>query len=120
MLLYILDDDMIELAIWSETLKKHHPDVQVELFTDCGLFRSYVQQRAPDACVLDMIMPYHTGTEICEWMQQYAGQVQVFFNTSLEGDEYQVLAEACHATYMCKTKMSVSERLEVVVNGCKS
>lgn len=120
MLLYILDDDTIELAFWAETLRTKHPEFRFELFTDCGAFKSSVIKTPPAACVIDMIMPYHPGTEVCEWLQHNAGDVPVFFNTSLAGDEYQVLADKCHATYMCKTKMSFSERLEVVVNGCKS
>ena len=120
MLLYILDDDTIELAFWAETIRLNRPDISFELFTDCNLFQSYVHKQLPDACIIDMIMPYHPGTEVCEWLQRNAGEIPIFFNTSLDGDEYQVLADKCHATYMCKTKTSFYERLEVVVNGCKS
>lgn len=120
MLLYILDDDPTELAFWAETIKREHPAMQFELFTDFSLFKGYLLKQLPDACVIDMIMSYHPGTEVCAWLQANAPHTPVFFNTSLSGDEYQVLADKCHATYMCKTKMSFSERLEVVVNGGKS
>lgn len=120
MLLYILDDDITELAFWAETLRVNYPDVTVELFRDCGSFKSCVLSTPPDACVIDMIMPYHPGTEICAWLQTVNTSIKIFINTSLEGDEFEILANSCKAKYMCKSKLSFNERAEVVVNGCKS
>lgn len=120
MKLYLLDDDIIELALWAELIRTSHPEIEYQLFTDCCLLQAAVIKNPPDACVLDLIMPFHPGTEICKWITEHHTSVKVFFNTALDGDEYHVLADSCNATYMCKTTMEFPERLEVVVNGCKS
>lgn len=120
MLLYILDDDITELAFWADTIRRLNPEITFELFSDCSAFKASFIAKQPDACILDMILPFHPGTEVCAWLKEVAEHVPVFVNTCLEGDEYKILAERCHATYMCKHTMTFEERLEVVVNGCKS
>ena len=120
MTLYILDDDTIELAIWRYALTDNHPSWDIQLFDKADAFRSYVFKHPPDAVVIDLVMPFHPGTEVCAWVKATFPDIKIYINTSLEGDEYPVLAKSYNAVYLSKTTMSVDQRLEVIANGCKS
>lgn len=120
MKLYILDDDTIELAIWRYALTDSYPSWDIQLFDRADAFRAYVFKHPPDAVVVDLVMPFHPGTEVCAWVRDQFPQVKIYINTSMEGDEYPVLASAYGATYLCKTTLTVDQRLEVIANGCKS
>jgi len=119
MLVYIVDDDVTELMLWSVTTYRFHKDVTCELFRDCDQFKAAVLLNPPDAVVIDLIMPFNPGMDVCNWVHEHSDNTKVFFNTGLEGDEYKVLADVCKATYLCKTT-KLRDRLEVVANGCRS
>lgn len=119
MTIYILDDDRIELAMWSGAITRSGLDIDLQLFCGCDSFKAAVFKNPPDACVVDFVMPFHPGTEVCKWIKELFPDVKVYICSGLVGEEYQLLAEACGATFISK-KIPFNERLEVVYNGCRS
>lgn len=118
MIIYILDDDKTELAAW-HSIAQSFDDLKVELFDNSAVFKSYVFKQAPDICIIDYVMPFHPGTEVCKWIRELYPNIQVYICSGLVGDEYKVLAESCGAKFISKN-IPFNERLEVVYNGCKS
>lgn len=117
MRIYILDDDEVELALWSVRINQHNPSWDYQTFTNFLEFKEAVCLHQPDVCVVDFVMPFYTGTEACHWLSEHSPNTRCYINTSLDGYEYEVLAESCKAKYMSKnTPFDV--RLEVIENGC--
>lgn len=101
MLIYVLDDDVLETLFWREAAKpKGHYVLGFQKALD---FRQAVMERAPDVAVIDLIMPNETGDEVCKWMRACYPDVKVVVCTGAEGDKYKILAEQCGASYMSKT-----------------
>lgn len=100
MLIYVLDDDVLEAIFWREAAKPGH---YVLGFSTALEFRQAVMERKPDVAVLDLIMPHETGDEVCKWMRACYPDVMAVVCTGAEGDKYKILAEQCGATYMSKT-----------------
>lgn len=119
MTIYFLDDDRIELAMWADIIRRSGLDIKFQLFTDCGAFKSVVFKNPPDICIIDYVMPFHPGTEVCNWIRELYPNIQVYICSGLTGDEYKILAESCGAKFISKN-IPFNERLEVVYNGCKS
>jgi DNA-binding response OmpR family regulator len=118
MLIYLLDDDSIELSIWS-VYCSNQSDIKCIPFDDADLFMEYIAYIQPDAAVIDFVMPFLPGTEVCKWVLDNCPNIKTFINTGLTGGEFEILATSCHATYLSKM-LPISERLEVIRNGCKS
>lgn len=121
MILYILDDDPTELSLWNWVFNDLYSDKCVlASFDNFDKFKKAFTKQVPDICVIDFIMPFHSGTEVCKWVRENHPEVRLYVNTSLIEDEYQVLSERLGATFLSKEKMTIEERLEVIANGCKS
>lgn len=116
MLVYFLDDDELELALWELRLSQSKPDWEHKCFTCAEKFIEEVRQRMPDCAVIDLVMPYADGVGVCKTIQKHYPNIKTFINTSMAGDEYQVLADRCSATYMNKNT-NFEERLKVMCNG---
>ena len=119
MTIYILDDDRIELAMWADIVKRSGLNIKVQLFSDCGSFKAAVFKRSPDVCVVDYVMPFHPGTEVCNWIKELYPDIRLYICSGLVGEEYALLAQSCGATFISKD-VPFNDRLEVVYNGCKS
>ena len=110
MLIYVLDDDVLEPILWREAAKPNH---YVLGFSTALEFRQAVMERAPDVAVIDLIMPNETGDEVCKWTRICYPDVKVVVCTGVEGEQYQVLAEQCGAIYMSKS-LSHRDRMEAL------
>ena len=119
MILYILDDDKVELAMWANTINSSGLDVEFQLFSECGSFKAAVFKKEPDVCVIDFVMPFHPGTEVCNWVKETYPNVKLYICSWLTGEEYDILAASCGAEFISK-EVPFNDRLEVVYNGCKS
>lgn len=120
MLIYVLDDEAIELAIWEIVLERHSKeDLSCKTFFNFDDFQNAFSEQVPDCCVIDLVIPYHPGTEVCKWVTTNYPSVKLFINTSDTGEEYRILSESCNAIYLTKIE-PFEERLEVIVNVCKS
>lgn len=115
---YILDDDRIELALWADIINRSGYDIEFELFSECDMFKAMVFKNKPDVCILDYVMPFHPGTEVCKWIKEFFPEIDIYICSGLKGEEYKLLAEACGAAFISKD-IKFKERLEVVYNGCK-
>ena len=111
MLIYVLDDDLLEPIFWREEAKKYNAYV-LGFSTDLS-YRQAVMERQPDVAMLDLIMPNETGDEVCKWTRVCYPDVKLFVCTGVEGEEFKVLAEQCGAIYIPKT-LKHHERMEVV------
>lgn len=119
MTIYLLDDDELELGMWEYCIQRNAPEYFCQTFTSADKFKEAVELFPPKIAIIDFIIPFTDGTEICRWLRDNHPDVQTYVNTSLVGDEYEILAERCSATYLSKN-MKFEERLEVVKNGCRS
>lgn len=119
MIVYVLDDEPLELATWEIAINRLFPDWKCKTFFTFDTLLTAINEEAPDCCVVDLIMPYHPGTEVCHDVREKYPNIKVFINTYECGEEYKILAHACDATYMSKTT-PFDERLEVILNACKS
>jgi hypothetical protein len=54
-----------------------------------------------------------------KWVSDNYPSVKLFINTLYTGEEYKILAKSFNVTYMTKIK-SFEEKLEVILNGCRS
>lgn len=119
MLIYMLDDDITELALWQIAMNNYN-DVKIELFQCARKFKDRVLEKMPDACIIDFVLPYDPGHEVCKFVRSISNDTKIFVNTGLLGDEYNVLANTCSAVYMCKCEMKLEDRVEAVINDCRS
>lgn len=119
MTVFILDDDRIELAMWYQSLLKSLPCCKIYLYTDALEFMKSVAVYTPDVAIVDFVLNLQSGADVCKWLHEFYPGVEVYANTGLTGDEYKILAERCHAKYLCKN-IKLIERVEEVANGCRS
>lgn len=116
MIVYVLDDDEIELEFWRLALNALRPDWVVRTFTKVSPFKEEVMAVVPDLIVLDLVLNLENGIDACKWVKAKFPTVKLFINTSMEGGEYQVLAERCGAAYLCKT-VDLYERVRGIIDG---
>ena len=119
MRIYVLDDEPIELATREIAINRHYPTWECAIFFTYDDLLKAIEEKEPDCCVIDLIMPYHPGTEVCEEVRKKHPNIKTFINTYECGEEYKILAEACSAIYLSKT-MPFEDRLEVILDACKS
>lgn len=119
MTVYFVDDDPLELELWNITINNSNYNWNVFTFTKAADMMAQMPQIVPDVIVVDYVMPFMPGTEVCKWLHENYPQVRVFVNTSLEGEEYEILAKLCNAIFMSKKK-SFEERVGVIANGYES
>ena len=92
MTLYVLDDDQLETEFWLQTVRWERPEWICIAFTDHDEFKEAVMYSPPDVVVLDMVMPFETGPDVCQWLREHKPEVKVAFSTMLDGPEYRVLS----------------------------
>lgn len=114
--IYVLDDDLVELELWQANATKF--PVSLSIFSDALKFRLAVIDQPPDIAVIDLVMPFEPGTEVCRWVRECYPEIDVVICTGCDGDQFNVLAQQCGARYMSK-QMKHTERLEVLTNVCK-
>ena len=114
MMIYVLDDDVLEPILWREAAK---PNIVLGFQTALD-YRQAVMERQPDIAIIDLIMPHETGDEVCKWTRVCYPDVKLVVCTGIEGEEYRLLAEHCGAIYMSKN-LKHSERMEAL-NGIES
>lgn len=120
MTIFVLDDEAIELAIWEIIIERNFKNT-----CKCRTFFTFDEliiafnEEVPDCCVIDLVIPYHPGTEVCKWVSDNYPSVKLFINTSDTGEEYKILSESYNAVYLTKID-SFEKRLGVIVNACKS
>lgn len=90
-----LDDSISQLNIYKVLFKCH----DVRAYTDPELFLSELDEFMPDLIILDLIMPYMCGTEVCEKIKANpsTNKIKIVFITGLEGKEYDLLVTSCGA-----------------------
>lgn len=114
MLIYVLDDDVMEPIFWRE----HAKGRSVLGFQTALDYRQAVMEKQPDIAIIDLIMPNETGDEVCKWTRVCYPDVKLVVCTGIEGEQYKLLAEQCGAIYMSKN-LKHSERMEAL-NGTQS
>lgn len=122
LLVYAIDDSKFQLDILKSGVKKFKDEdytISLSVFSTFLDLQIAMSEKVPDCCIVDLIMPYHPGTEVCHDVREKYPNIKVFINTYECGEEYKILAHACDATYMSKTT-PFDERLEVILNACKS
>ena len=119
MILYVLDDDYTETALWRTLCHTHYPSICVRTFNNPKDFIEAIAFAPPSGAVIDLVIPFYTGSDICKWIHENYPSVSLYVNTGLQGDEFKVLAEICGAEFLSKST-PILERIEVVANGCKS
>ena len=117
MVLYILDDDQLELELWCATLRKYRPEWEIFLFHCANKMMEQFSQIVPDAVVTDFVMPFVTGIKVCQWVHQNYPEVKMYISTGLDGEEFKILAEACSAVYISK-QMKFHDRVGVIADAC--
>jgi PleD family two-component response regulator len=61
-----LDDSTAQLGVYKVLFRSH----DVKLYSDPDAFLLELEEFLPDLIILDLIMPYMCGTEVCERIKQ--------------------------------------------------
>ncbi len=116
MLIYVLDDEPIERNCWQF---QEDAECNIQTFGEFTDFQAAMQTITPDAVVIDLVMPLHPGTEVCEWLLNNFPDVPRFVCSGLDHPKYEIFAKyGCKATFIPKST-AFPDRLEVI-RGCKS
>lgn len=116
MIVYILDDDRIELNFWKYNLSEQRSDWAVRTFETASEFKAACVQTPPNIAILDLVLNLENGVDVCKWLTKSYPEVKTYINTSMDGDEFKILAERCGANYLCKST-NFNERVKVIING---
>jgi PleD family two-component response regulator len=88
-----LDDSTAQLGVYKVLFRSH----DVKLYSDPDAFLLELEEFLPDLIILDLIMPYMCGTEVCERIRKNnkTKDIRIVFITGLEGEEYNLLVTSC-------------------------
>lgn len=117
MLIYVLDDDVTELKLW-ELSAQGQGAVTVRTFTSAMDFRIACLEKSCDVAVIDAVMPVEPGYEVCKWLKECCPGIRMVINTSLEAEQYRVMAEMLGACFIRKQGI-YQDRLEAL-EQCQS
>lgn len=116
MIIYILDDDKTELFLWKHAIPEKRPNWAIRTFETAKDFKAACTQETPNIAILDLVLNLENGVDVCKWLIKNYPEVTTYVNTSMDGDEFKILAERCGANYLCKST-HFNERLKVIING---
>lgn len=117
MLIYVLDDDVIELKLWEQSAKEL-PTVTVRTFTSAMDFRIACLEKSCTVAVIDAVMPIEPGYEVCKWLKECCPDIRMVINTSLEAEQYRIMAELLGACFIRKRGI-YQDRMEAL-DQCQS
>ena len=91
-----VDDSKIMLKELKMLLGRQH---EVTTYSDPEVFLSEVKTVQPDLVLLDLIMPYICGADVCIMLKAdpETENIPVVFCTGMQGEEYRILTEQCGA-----------------------
>jgi CheY-like chemotaxis protein len=91
-----VDDSHSILDCYRLTLRSDH---EVVTYSDPEVFLEEVRHIQPDLVLLDLIMPYICGADVCIMLKAdpETKNIPVVFCTGMQGEEYQILTEKCGA-----------------------
>lgn len=94
-----VDDDKLMRKIYSKKLS----DLDIETFESGEKFLAALDKGyEPEQVIMDCLMPYYSGIDTINLMREKGFNPNVMLCTSLEGEEYEIMAEEMNCRYISK------------------